>query len=56
MNNHIETPHPRMSKRNFVIFPLYELNKAWIHPKTKVNINILIKQLDNGDYSDIRIV
>ena len=55
-NNYIETPHPRMSRRSFVIFPLYELNKAWIHPKTKVNINILIKQLDNGDYSDIRIV
>ena len=55
-NNYIETPHPRMSRRSFVIFPLYELNKAWIHPKTKVNINSLIKQLDNGDYSDIRIV
>ena len=55
-NDYIETPHPRMSSRDFVIFPLYEVNKAWIHPKTKMNINRLINQLDNVDYSDIRIV
>ena len=55
-DNYIETPHPRMSKRNFVIFPLYEVNKQWIHPKTKMNINSLINQLDNADFSDIRIV
>ena len=53
---YIETPHPRMSSRNFVIFPLYELNKTWIHPKTKMNINSLIDQLENLDFSDIRIV
>ena len=55
-NNYIETPHPRMKKRNFVIFPLYEVNKSWIHPKTKMNINSLINKLDNADFSDIRIV
>ena len=54
--NYIEIPHPRMNKRNFVIFPLYEVNKRWIHPKTKMNINSLINQLDNVDFSDIRIV
>ena len=55
-DNYIETPHPRMNNRNFVIFPLYEVNKHWIHPKTKMNINSLINQLDNVDFSDIRIV
>ncbi len=52
----IETPHPRMQSRNFVIFPLYELNKTWIHPKTKVKIDSIINQFKNSDFSDIRIV
>ena len=56
-NEHkIEAPHPRMHKRNFVILPLYELNKCWIHPKTKVKINQLINQFNIMDFSDIRIV
>ena len=52
----IVVPHSRMQTRNFVIFPLYELNKSWIHPKTKININSLIYQFKNSDFSDIRIV
>ena len=55
-DDYIETPHPRMNKRNFVIFPLYEVNKTWIHPKSKLTISSLINQLDNLDFSDIRIV
>ncbi len=52
----IEVPHPKMQKRNFVIFPLYELNKNWIHPKTKAKINHIINQFKGVDLSDIRIV
>ncbi len=52
----VETPHPRMKARNFVIFPLYELNKTWIHPKTKIKINNIINQFKSMDFSDIRIV
>ena len=52
----IEAPHPKMHKRNFVIFPLYELNKNWVHPKTKANINHIINQFKGSDLSDIRIV
>ena len=52
----IETPHPKMHNRNFVIFPLYELNKNWIHPKSKVKINHIINQFKGVDLSDIRIV
>ncbi len=56
LEHKIEVPHPRMHTRNFVIFPLYELNKTWIHPKTKVKINSLISHFNNKDFSDIRIV
>ncbi len=52
----IESPHPRMHTRNFVIFPLYELDKTWFHPKKKANINSLIGQFNKLDFSDIRIV
>ena len=55
-NSNIQTPHPRMHNRNFVIFPLYEVNKSWIHPKTKANIYTIIKKFRNVDFSDIRIV
>ena len=57
INSHrIITPHPRMDKRNFVILPLYEVNKTWIHPKTKANISSIINQFKKVDFSDIRIV
>tara|TARA_B100001121_G_scaffold298022_1_gene305123 strand:+ start:431 stop:964 length:534 start_codon:yes stop_codon:yes gene_type:complete len=53
---YIEIPHPRMQNRNFVIFPLFELDKTWTHPKTKIKISSIIKQFNNKDFSDIRIV
>tara|TARA_Y100000590_G_C15542662_1_gene947607 strand:- start:498 stop:1025 length:528 start_codon:yes stop_codon:yes gene_type:complete len=57
INEHkIETPHPRMNNRNFVIFPLFELNKTWVHPKTKESIHNIINQFNSRDFSDIRIV
>ena len=39
-------PHPRMDKRNFVLLPLFEISKYWIHPKKKVNIKKLINSLN----------
>ena len=38
-------PHPEVSKRSFVLLPLYEISKSWKHPKTKVKINKLISLL-----------
>ncbi len=52
----IETPHPRMLHRNFVIFPLFEVNNSWIHPKTKQDLYNIISKFKNIDFSDIRIV
>ena len=52
----IEIPHSKMDSRNFVIFPLFELNKRWIHPKTKYKINEIINKFKAKDFSDIRIV
>ena len=47
-------PHPRMYNRNFVIFPLFEINKVWKHPILKENIKTLILNLINRDIRSIK--
>ena len=54
IREHIILPHPRMHNRNFVLFPLYELNKAWKHPKSKNNIKTLISSLSDRDIRSIK--
>ena len=49
-------PHPRMHQRNFVLLPLYELNKNWIHPKSKLHIKKLIFSLSNLNIRSIKQV
>lgn len=39
-------PHPRLSERAFVLYPLRDIAPAWQHPKTKQNIADLIADLD----------
>ena len=52
--NDIILPHPRMHSRNFVLLPLFELNKNWIHPITKLHIKKLILSLSNKDIRTIK--
>ena len=47
-------PHPRMHQRNIVLLPLYELNKNWVHPKSKLHIKKLIFSLSNLDIRSIK--
>jgi len=47
-------PHPRMSTRNFVLIPLYEVDKSWKHPKSKINIVNLINSLPVEDLRSIK--
>ena len=47
-------PHPRMHLRNFVLLPLFELNKDWIHPILKEHIKTLILSLSNRDIRSIK--
>ena len=42
-------PHKEMSNRNFVLYPLREICPNWIHPLTKKNINVLIKDLKTSN-------
>ena len=45
-------PHKLAHTRTFVLIPLMQINPKWIHPKLKVNINFLVKnlQLLNSNY------
>ena len=54
INSKIILPHPRMSERNFVLLPLYELDKAWTHPISGQPIKKLILLLSNRDIRSIK--
>ena len=47
-------PHARMHERNFVLFPLFDIEKEWVHPIKNVNIKKLIFSLPNKDIRSIK--
>ena len=54
-NNHkLTIPHPRLHNRNFVLFPLFEIEKNWKHPSKKTKIHDLIRKLDNSSLYSIK--
>ena len=54
--NGINVPHPRMHLRNFVIIPLFEIEKKWRYPNSKRYIKDLIFSLSNSDIRSIKLV
>ena len=52
----VTTPHKSMHIRNFVLFPLFEITKTWIHPKLKKNIINLISSLPLNDLRSIKLI
>jgi len=55
-NKKLILPHPEMHKRNFVLLPLYEIARSWIHPVKKKKIDKLIKLLDIEDLRTIKLI
>ena len=53
-NGNLIVPHPRLSKRNFVLLPLFEIDPSWKHPKSKKNIVDLITSLVIKDLRSIK--
>ncbi len=39
-------PHKKCHQRNFVLFPISQIDPKWEHPILKKNVNILIGELD----------
>jgi len=48
-NLELTLPHKELSNRNFVLYPLKEISPNWIHPVTKKNIDLLIKNLKSSN-------
>ena len=53
-NNKLLIPHPRLHSRNFVLFPLFEVEKKWKHPLKKTKIQDLIGKLPNSSLYSIK--
>ncbi len=51
----LNIPHKRMHNRNFVLFPLYEIDKDWVHPKLNKNIVILMSNLASDQLMGVKI-
>ena len=47
-------PHISLTNRNFVLIPLFEIDKNWKHPKTKANIVKLINSLRIDELRSIK--
>jgi 2-amino-4-hydroxy-6-hydroxymethyldihydropteridine diphosphokinase len=54
LNNKLILPHKMMHKRNFVLFPLFEIEKKWVHPIKKVELKKLFFSLTNNDIRSIK--
>ena len=53
-NSEIDLPHKMMHKRNFVLFPLFEIQKNWLHPDKKIDVKSLISLLPGRDIRSIK--
>ncbi len=58
-NSEVETtnlltlPHPKCHLRNFVLFPIFQIDPNWSHPITKKNVRFLIDKLSQKQRIEI---
>ena len=51
----LHIPHPRMSERSFVLWPLAEVAGDWVHPETGLNIGEMATRLQRGSRDGLRV-
>tara|TARA_A100001015_G_scaffold22289_1_gene25324 strand:+ start:385 stop:897 length:513 start_codon:yes stop_codon:yes gene_type:complete len=49
----LKIPHPRLHLRNFVIYPLREIEPEWIHPIFNKKIDNFFKELSKNSHNEI---
>ena len=49
----LKIPHPRLHLRNFVIYPLREIEPEWIHPVFNKKIDIFFIELNKNSHNEI---
>ena len=52
-NDSLKIPHPKSHLRNFVIYPLKEIEPEWIHPIYKKKIDKFFINLDKNSHNEI---
>ena len=52
-NKLLRLPHPRSHTRNFVLYPIKEIDPKWIHPISKKNVDFLINELSQNSRIEI---
>ena len=50
---HLKLPHPRSHNRNFVLYPIKEIDPNWVHPISKKNVGFLINELNQNSRIEI---
>jgi len=53
-NQKLIIPHQKLHERNFVLLPLYEIAKNWLHPKKNKKISELLSDLDVNNLRSIK--
>ena len=51
--DNLKIPHEKMHLRNFVLYPILEIDKKWTHPILKKNVKFLINKLDQKSRIEI---
>ena len=52
-NQIFNVPHKKLNFRNFVLYPLYEIEPNWKHPKSKEKVSSLIENLTEENRKSI---
>ena len=52
-DDNVTLPHPRSHLRNFVLYPIKEIDPLWVHPFLKKNVDFLINQLSQKSRIEI---
>jgi 2-amino-4-hydroxy-6-hydroxymethyldihydropteridine diphosphokinase len=49
----LQIPHKKCHLRNFVLFPILEIDSEWVHPINQKNVKFLINKLDQKSRIEI---
>ena len=52
-NKNLKIPHKKCHLRNFVLYPILQIDSKWVHPKIQKNVKFLIKNLDHKSRIEI---
>ena len=52
-SDNLKIPHEKCHLRNFVLYPILQIDSSWVHPIIKKNVKFLINNLDQKSRIEI---